>query len=142
MPELKTKATKASVKEFLNAIPDEQVRKDCSTIVKIMQDATKAKPEMWGPSIIGFGRRLLVYPSGRELEWMVTGFSPRKGKIVLYVLDGSESQQELLTELGTHSCGKGCLYIKRLADVDVATLRKLVQTTVKRIKSKASGRNA
>ncbi len=140
MSELKTKPTKISVKGFLDAIPDAQVRKDCWTIVKMMQDSTKAKPEMWGPSIVGFGRRKLIYPNGRELDWMVTGFSPRKGKLVLYVMDGSETQQELLTKLGKHSSGKGCLYIKRLDGVDVAVLKQVVQAAVKRVESKSSGR--
>ena len=85
MAELKTKKTGTSVAAFLNKITDAQVRADCKTIAGIMQAATKSKPEMWGPSIVGFGHRLLVYPNGRELDWMLTGFSPRKQNLTLYL---------------------------------------------------------
>jgi len=130
MAELKTTKTGASVAAFLNKIPDAQVRADCKTIAGIMQAATKSKPEMWGPSIVGFGHRLLVYPNGRELDWMMTGFSPRKQNITLYIMGGLDEHQLLLAKLGTHSCAKGCLYIKRLSDVDLLTLKKIVQASL------------
>jgi hypothetical protein len=132
MAELKTKKTGASVAAFLAAIMDAQVRKDCQTIARLMQNATKSKAEMWGSSIMGFGRRKLVYPNGRELDWMVIGFSPRKQNITLYVLGGLEKEDELLEKLGVHDCGKGCLYIKRLSDVHVPTLKKLIQVSAKK----------
>jgi hypothetical protein len=113
MAELKTKLNDASVEVFLNKIKDEETLKDCHEIVKIMRQATKAGPEMWGSNIIGFGSRRLKYESGRELDWMVTGFSPRKQNITLYVLGRSKKQAGLLKKLGRHSTGKGCLYIKK-----------------------------
>ena len=131
MAELKTKKTGASVAAFLAAIKDAQVRKDCQAIAKMMQSATKSKAEMWGSSIVGFGRRKLVYPGGRELDWMVIGFSPRKQNITLYVL-GGDKQDELLAKLGMHACGKGCLYIKRLSDVHEPTLKKLIKVSAKK----------
>jgi hypothetical protein len=127
MAELKTKATGTSAADFLNAVADAQVREDCWTIAKMMQDATKAEPKMWGPSIVGFGDYRYVYPDGREMDWMLIAFSPRKQNITLYI----EQPPELMEKLGTHSCGKGCLYIKRLSDVNVAVLKKMVQASVK-----------
>ena len=133
MAEPKTKVNNASVAGFLSAIPDAQVREDCRTITAIMQAATKDKPKMWGPSIVGFGLHRVVYAGGREADWMMMGFSPRKQNIVLY---GVKHDDALLAKLGTHSSGKGCLYIKRLSDVHLPTLKKLVSTSVKR-KTKA-----
>jgi hypothetical protein len=131
MAELKTKQTDASAADFLNAIPDAQVREDCWTIAGIMQEATKSEPKMWGPSIVGFGHSRLVYPNGRELDWMQIGFSPRKQNLTLYI-GGFEEKSDLLEKLGTHSCGKGCLYIKRLSGVHLPTLKKLVRASLKR----------
>ncbi|MBS1786217.1 MAG: DUF1801 domain-containing protein [Acidobacteria bacterium] len=131
MAELKTKQTDASVVDYLNAIKDEQVREDCWAITKLMQEATKAEPKMWGPSIVGFGNHRLVYPNGRELDWMVIAFSPRKQNITLYIHSGFEGRDELLAQLGKHSTGKGCLYIKRLSDVHLPTLKKLIKASVK-----------
>src|SRR5712664_1380094 len=111
--ELKTKANAASVTGFLKSIANPQIRGDCRAIAGLMESATKAKPKMWGSSIVGFGTFRLIYPNGREMDWMVTGFSPRKQNITLYILDESKETGELLAELGTHACGKGCLYIKR-----------------------------
>jgi hypothetical protein len=135
MAEAKTKVNKASVADFLKAIPDGQVREDCRTIAGIMQSASKASAKMWGPSIVGFGEHRVVYAGGREADWMMIGFSPRKQNIVLY---GVHQNDELLAKLGTHSCGKGCLYIKRLSDVHVPTLKKLVSVSVQR-KAKTAG---
>ena len=131
MAELKTKLTAASVDKFLNAIKDEQTRKDCFTIADMMQKATKAGPKMWGPSIVGFGERKYKYPNGREMDWMIIAFSPRKQNITLYVLGGFEGQNEMLSALGKHSTSKGgCLYIKRLSDVHVPTLKRIVKAAV------------
>ncbi|HKD79085.1 MAG TPA: DUF1801 domain-containing protein [Candidatus Angelobacter sp.] len=130
MAELKTKVNKGSVADFIDAIADAQVRDDCRTIVKIMQAATKAQPEMWGSAIVGFGRRQQVYASGKTAEWMVIGFSPRKQNTTLY-LGGLEKNGDLMAHLGTHSCGKGCLYIKRLSDIRLPVLKKLVQASVR-----------
>lgn len=131
MAEPKTKLNDASVTDFLDAIKDEQVRQDCWTIVEMMQKATKAAPKMWGPNIVGFGSRPYKYPDGREMDWMVIAFSPRKQNITLYI--GFEGRDELLAKLGKHSCSKGCVYIKRLSDVHLPTLNKLIKASVKHV---------
>ena len=129
MAELKTKKTRASVATFLQSV-DESRRADCETLVKIMKQATKAEPVMWGPSIIGFGDLRYKGASG-EMDWFVTGFSPRKRDLTLYLMPGVQRYPGLLAKLGKHSTGKSCLYIKRLADVDMAVLEELVTTAVK-----------
>jgi Domain of unknown function (DU1801) len=131
MAELKTKRNDASVDDFLGSIKDEQVREDCLVIADIMQKATKAKPQMWGSGIVGFGSRRYKYASGREIDWMLIAFSPRKQNITLYISSGFEGYDELTAKLGKHSCGKGCIYIKRLSDVHLPTLKKLVNSSVK-----------
>lgn len=130
MAELKTKKTEASVKDFLNGFPSEQTRNDCFEIIKIMQQATKAEPKMWGSSIVGFGTQHLKYASGRELDWMIIGFSPRKQNLTLYVPGSLESYADLLEKLGKHTTGKGCLYIKTLKDVDTKVLKELIKRSV------------
>jgi hypothetical protein len=130
MAELKTKPTDASVSDYLNAIENEQVRQDCWAIIDLMQEATKAKAEMWGSSIVGFGRYHYVYASGREGDWMVISFSPRKQNITLYIMGGFENYEKLLTSLGKFSPGKGCIYIKRLSDINLPTLKELIQESV------------
>ncbi len=132
MAELKTKENKASVEKFLKDIKDEGTRKDCFEIVKIMKQATKAEPKMWGSSIIGFGTHRLKYASGRELDWMITGFSPRKQNITLYGLEISKKKEGLLKKLGKYTTGKGCLYIKKLKDVDTKVLKELVNESAKK----------
>jgi hypothetical protein len=131
MAELKTKATEASVADFLNAIKDEQVREDCWAITEMMKQATKAEPKMWGPSIVGFGSIRYKYPNGREMDWMQVAFSPRKQNLTLYLETKFDERDDLLAKLGKHSCGKACLYIKRLSDVHLPTLKKLVNASVK-----------
>lgn len=133
MAELKTKRTDASVDDFLESIKDEQVREDCLAIADIMQKAAKAEPQMWGPGIVGFGSRRYKYSSGREIDWMLIAFSPRKQNITLYISSGFEGYDELTAKLGKHSCGKGCLYIKRLSDVHLPTLKKLINASVKHV---------
>src|SRR4030042_4630809 len=133
MAELKTKLTDASVTDYLNAIENEQVRQDCFVILEIMQEATKAKPQMWGDSIVGFGTYHYVYASGREGDWPLTGFAPRKKNITLYIMAGFEQYEELLSRLGKFSRGKACLYIKRLSDIDIPILKELVQASVDRM---------
>jgi hypothetical protein len=135
MAELKTKLNQASVDDFINAIQDEQVRQDCWTIVNIMQEATQARPQMWGSSIVGFGSYHYKYASGREADWMLTGFSPRKQNITLYIMAGFEQYDEMLAQLGKHTCGKSCLYIKRLSDIHVPTLKQLVQASVQHMRA-------
>src|SRR5205809_6219421 len=118
--ELKTKKNEASVEGFLNAIKDEQKRKDSFTILQMMQKATGEKPKLWGASIIGFGNVHLKYESGRELDWFTIGFSPRKANLTLYGI--KNSGEPLLKKLGKYKEGKGCLYINKLSDVDTAVL--------------------
>jgi len=131
MAELKTKATKASVGKFIKGIKDEQVRKDCIQIMEIMKKVAKAEPKMWGTSIVGFGTYHYKYASGREGEWMLIGFSPRKQNLTLYIMSGFDEYDSLLKKLGKHVTGKSCLYIKKLEDVDVKVLRELVTKSVK-----------
>jgi len=137
MAEMKTKKTGASVADFLNSIPEPQKREDCLAIAKMMQAATRAAPKIWGPSIVGFGHCLLVYPNGREMDWMQIAFSPRKANITLYLTE-DVLKSDLMAKLGKSACGKGCLYIKKLSDVDVPTLKKLVQETVRQRKAATS----
>ncbi len=130
MAELKTQKTKASVAAFLNAIEDEQMRKDCKAVAKFMQEVTGEKPAMWGASIVGFGS--LEYTNTKAGgEWPLTGFSPRKQNLTMYIMPGFAKHQELLGKLGKHSTGQSCLYVKRLSDVDLPTLKKLIEASVK-----------
>lgn len=131
MAELKTKKTQSSVGEFIDGVADEQQRADARRVLKIMQKATGAKPKMWGPSIVGFGDKHLVYPSGRECDWFLIGFSPRKGTLTLYIMPGFAKYGSLMQKLGPHKTGKCCLYIKRLDDVDMKVLEELVTLSVK-----------
>lgn len=133
MAELKTKKTDANVEEFLNKIADEKVRADSKKIAEMMEKATGAKPNMWGDAIVGFGEQRLKYASGRELDWMHIGFSPRKANITLYLNQGQGWDENLLSNLGKHKVGMGCLYIKRLSDVDEKVLEKLIEKSVKDI---------
>jgi hypothetical protein len=134
MAELKTKPTKVSVEDFLNQISDEERRNDCFAVAKIMEEITGSKPVMWGPSIVGFGTYHYKYASGREGDWPVTGFSPRKKDLTLYIMMGFDKVPDLMKQLGKHSTGKSCLYIKRLSDIHVPTLKKLIKQSVKELK--------
>lgn len=127
MAELKTKPTDASVEAFLDTIPDETKRQDSYTLLAMMQEVTGFKPRMWGESIVGFGSYHTKYGAGREADWPLVGFSPRKQNLTLYIMSGFDEYDELLGRLGKHSLGKACLYVKRLKDVDIATLRELVR---------------
>ena len=135
MSELQTKVNNASVEKFLNAVADEQARKDCYEILKIMKQVTKEEPKMWGASIVGFGSYHYKGASGREGDWMLTGFSPRKQNLTLYLMHGFDVHQDLLKKLGKYKTSMGCLYIKKLDDVDKKVLKELVAESVKRMKS-------
>lgn len=134
MAELKTKPTGASVESFLNSIADEQRRADCLAVARLMKSVTRAEPKMWGTSIVGFGDVHYKYASGHEADWFLTGFSPRKRDLTLYVLGCLERPDDLLAGLGKHKAGKGCLYIKRLDDIDAKVLKQLIATSVKQVK--------
>ncbi len=127
MAELKTKPTKVSVADFINTIEEEQKRKDCFAIVKMMEKVTKEKPKMWGTSIIGFCDVHLKYSSGRELDWFQIGFSPRKQNITLYICGAVQEQSTLLKQLGKHKTGKGCLYINKLEDINTDVLKQMIE---------------
>ena len=130
MTELKTRPTDDDVAAFINNIADEQKRQDSQAILALMQDVTGAEPQMWGDSIVGFGSYHYKYASGREGDWFLTGFAPRKQNLTLYIMAGFEQYDTLLARLGKHKTGKSCLYLKRLADVDPNTLRELVRQSV------------
>lgn len=132
MAELKTKPTKASVTQFIAAIKDEEIRKDCRDILKLMKRASGKTPKMWGSSIVGFGDYHYVYASGREGDWFQLGFSPRKGAITLYLMCGLAAVKEHLDHLGRYKTGGGCLYIKKLADVDRTVLGQLLTTACRK----------
>lgn len=135
MAELKTKPNKISVEKFLKTIADEQTRADCETLVKLMKEATGAEPKMWGSSIVGFGQYHYKYESGREGDWFLTGFSPRKQNLTLYIMAGFAGYAELMEKLGKHTTGKSCLYVKRLSDLHMPTLKKLIRGSVKQMQS-------
>ena len=122
----KTQQTDTSVEAFLNTVADEQQRADSKRIIEMMNRTTGKVPKMWGPAIIGFGLRHMKYESGREMDWMEIGFSPRKGNITLYVLSKTLDQSQLLEKIGKHKASGGCLHIKKLADVDGKVLEELV----------------
>jgi Domain of unknown function (DU1801) len=126
MADNKTKPTKLSVAAFVDALTDDTRRADAKALVKLMQSATGEKPKMWGPSIIGFGSYHYTYESGREGDMPLAGFSPRKAATVLYGMTGFSDSAALLAKLGKHTTGGGCLYIKKLADVDRKVLEALV----------------
>ena len=127
MAEPKTQKNDASVEEFLNAVTDPKKREDSFAILELMCDVTKEKPAMWGTSIVGFGSYRYRYASGREGEWPLVGFSPRKRNLTLYIMDGFDEYDALLADLGKYKTGKSCLYINKLEDVDLPTLRELVR---------------
>ena len=135
MAELKTQVTRASVEKFLEGIKDERKRQDCYELLKIMKKATKAEPKMWGTSIIGFGDHHYIYESGREGDWFLTGFSPRAQNLTLYMMGGFD--REALKKLGRYKTGKGCLYINKLADVDIKALNELIAKSLKNSKADA-----
>jgi hypothetical protein len=133
MAEIKTKQNAASVETFINkAVKDEQKRKDSFAILDMMKKASGEEPKMWGSSIIGFGLKRYKSPNtGREVDWMKIGFSPRKANLSLYLM-GFEEHQAALKKLGKHKTGAGCLYINKLEDVDVKVLKGMIETTLKR----------
>ena len=130
MAELKTKQNEGDVEAFLNGIADERKREDSFKILNLMKEVTQSKPSMWGDSIVGFGSYHYKYASGREGDWFVAGFSPRKQNLTLYIMSGFDDYKELLGKLGKHKTGKSCLYIKRLDDIHMGVLRELVSKSV------------
>lgn len=126
----KTIPTKVAPRDFIAAVADERKRTDAEVLLELMAEITGEPPVMWGPSIIGYGSYHYKYASGREGDCMLTGFSPRKTALTIYLMSGVERQAELLERLGKYKNGKSCLYIKRLSDVDMAVLRELIAVSV------------
>ena len=134
--ELKTGPTDASVDDFLAAIADDRRRADARALCDLLAVKSGRSPRMWGPSIVGFGERHLVYDSGRELDWFEIGFSPRRQNTTLYLTDGTEPHGDLLGRLGKHTTGVGCVYLKRLSDVDNDVLAELVARSIGNVRAK------
>lgn len=134
MAEMKTKKTSRSVPAFLKSIKDDQVRADCQVLIEMMQSATGQKAQLWGTGLVGFGSYHYVYASGREGDWPVTAFAARKQNLTVYIMPGFGEYQDLLAKLGPHKTAVSCLYIKRLSDVHLPTLKKIVTASVKHMK--------
>jgi hypothetical protein len=134
MAELKTQKNNQDVVKFLEKVEPEQKREDSFKLLGLMKKVTKSEPSMWGDSIIGFGDYHYKYASGREADWFAAGFSPRKQNLTLYLMSGFGGYEEVLSRLGKHSTGKGCLYIKKLDDIDLDTLEELVRKSVDQAK--------
>jgi len=130
MAEMKTQPHDGDVAAFLDAIADPARQADARAVCALMERVTDEPPVMWGPSIVGFGSRHRIYDTGREIDWMLVGFAPRKASTTLYVTEGFESHADLLGRLGPHSTGKSCLYVKRLDQVDLKVLEELVRHSV------------
>jgi hypothetical protein len=135
LAELETQRTGASVAAFIDGIPDPARRSDARAATALLRKVTGARPEMWGTNIVGFGRRRLVYASGRELDWMVAAFAPRADRTTFYLTCDLDRHRELLGRLGKHQRGKGCLHVKRLSDVDAGVLGELVRCAVEEAKA-------
>ena len=132
MAEIKTRPTTVNVEDFINNIKDEQKRKDSLVLLEMMQSASGQAPKMWGSSIVGFGQVKIKSPnSGREVDWLQVGFAPRKANFSLYISGNINSQHgEALKKLGKHKTGVGCLYINKLADVDLAVLKGMIEAAL------------
>ena len=127
----KTRPTRASVAAYIKRLPDERTRADCDTLVALMERVTGEKAVMWGPSIIGFGAYRLPYADGSEADWPIAAFSPRKTDLTIYLGGGCDRYADLMKQLGKHRTGKVCLYIRRLADVDMKVVKDLVAASMR-----------
>lgn len=134
MAQVKTKQTSESAEDFLNRIADERKRRDSFAVLELMKKATGEEPKMWGANIVGFGNYQYKYASGREGDWFLAGFAPRKGNITLYIMAGFSRYQELLARLGKHKTGNSCLHINRIEDVNADVLSELVSASVEAVK--------
>ncbi|MCM0673981.1 DUF1801 domain-containing protein [Micromonospora phytophila] len=139
MATLKTAPTGASVDDFLAAVADDTRRRDAATVRDVMHRVSGEPAVIWGDAIVGFGQRRLRYASGRELDWFLVGFSPRKAATTLYLGEEFPDKERLLARLGRHSVGKGCLYVKRLADVDLDVLTELIRASVGQARTGQAG---
>ena len=132
----KTQPHDGSVDDFINEIEDDVKRSDSLQLCRIMEDVTGEEPVMWGTSIVGFGKYHYVYESGTEGDWLLTGFSPRKKNLSIYMMDGFKNHTQLLSKLGKHKTSVSCLYISKLSDVDLGVLEKLLRASIKNIRKK------
>lgn len=132
--DLKTKPGEGSVTAFINSVENEKRREDAFVMLDIMKGITKEEPKLWGPSIVGFGSYHYKYESGREGDWFLTGFSPRKANLTVYVMSGFEKHKTLMKRLGKYKTGSSCLYIKKLEDVDMKVLKELIKKSVQIMK--------
>lgn len=133
LAEIKTKPTSASVEDFINQIKDEQKRKDSFVLLEIMKEATGEEPVLWGSAIIGFGNRRYKSPTtGREVDWLLMGFSPRKTSLSIYLMGGIKDHADALKKLGKHKAGVGCLYINKLEDIDLKVLKGIIDASLNR----------
>ena len=135
MYELKTKLNDQPVEAFLNGVEDPQKKQDCFVILDLMAEITGQPPRMWGDSLVGFGKYSYHYASGHQGEWFLTGFSPRKQNLTLYIMSGFDEYDGLMAKLGKYKTGKSCLYIKKLEDVDQGVLRELIDRSVKHMRA-------
>ncbi len=137
LAEIKTKQTTANVEDFINAVQDEQKRKDSFALLEMMKKASGEEPKMWGSSLIGFGNKRYKSPAtGREVDWLLIGFSPRKANLSLYLMMDIKKEAAVLSNLGKHKLGVGCLYINKLEDVDLNVLEELIEASIIQGKSK------
>ncbi|TCC92150.1 DUF1801 domain-containing protein [Pedobacter frigiditerrae] len=135
MAELKTKVTTQSVEEYLLQIPNETTRKDCQTLCKLMEDMTQAKAKMWGNAIVGVGDYTYSYSTGRTGDWFMMGFSPRKANISLYIMGcNADERLDILPRLGKHTTGKGCIYVKKLSDINMDVLKEMCEISYRNLK--------
>jgi len=135
--EIKTKPTSESVVEFINKVPDEQKRKDSFVLLEMMKEATGEEPVLWSSSVIGFGNKRFKSPAtGREVDWLVIGFSPRKANLSLYLELNFNKQKAALEKLGKHKTGVGCLYINKLAEIDLEVLKEMINASVEQSKNR------
>ena len=135
MAEIKTKETDISPEKFILSTVEGQKKEDALVLLELMKKWTKEEPKMWGPSIIGYGKYSYKYDSGHSGEMCATGFSPRKAALTLYIMMGADSEPELMAKLGKYKTGKSCLYVKKLSDIDIPTLEKLVKVSLKKLKA-------
>lgn len=134
MTELKTKPNNKNVEEFLKQVENPIKRKDSFKILELMREVTNEQPVMWGESIVGFGQYHYIYPSGREGDWFLIGFSPRKQSLTLYIMSGFDNYEEKLKNLGKYRTGKSCLYINKLEDVDISILKEIMADSIDYVK--------
>ncbi len=137
MTENKSRPTDASADDFIESIEDDEKRRDCQAVAELMREVTGEEPRIWGPGMVGFGSYHYKYESGREGDWFLTGFAPRKRELTLYIMPGFERYESLMADLGKHKTGRSCLYIRRLADVDMGVLRELVEDSVRHMRAES-----